>query len=193
MRQNIFLITLLSLGLPLLGFTQNRYFTRTGNISFFSEELLENIEAHNKQVSSFVDFSTGEMVFSVPMKSFQFRKSLMQEHFNENYIESHKYPKSTFKGSIENAKAVNLQQNGTYKVKVSGQLTIHGVTKPVTADGTLEVKSGKVAAKSVINVKPEDYAIEIPLLVRGHIAEIIQVTINMLYEPYTTNTASTPK
>ena len=108
MRQNIFFIALLSLGLPLLSFAQNRYFTRTGSISFFSEEVLENIEAHNKQVSSFVDFSTGELVFSVPMKAFQFRKSLMKEHFNENYIESHKYPKSTFKGSLENIKAVNL-------------------------------------------------------------------------------------
>jgi polyisoprenoid-binding protein YceI len=171
---------------------QSRYFTRTGSISFFSEEVLENIEAHNKQVSSFLDVSTGELVFSVPMKAFQFRKSLMQEHFNENYIESHKFPKSTFKGNIQNMQSVNLQQDGNYKVKVNGQLTIHGVTKPIEADGTLEVKGGRIAAKSVINVKPEDYNIVIPLLVRGHIAEIIQVTINMLYEPYQANAAKQP-
>ena len=168
---------------------QSRYFTRTGNISFFSEEILENIEAHNKQVSSFLDVTTGEIVFSVPMKAFQFRKSLMQEHFNENYVESHKYPKSSFKGSIKNIKEVNLQQDGVYKVKVSGQLTIHGVTKPIDADGTLDVKDGRIGAHSVINVRPEDYDIQIPLLVRNHIAKIIQVTINLLYEPYQANAA----
>ncbi|MDB5260819.1 MAG: hypothetical protein JWQ14_100 [Adhaeribacter sp.] len=171
---------------------QSRYFTRTGNISFFSEEILENIEAHNKQVSSFLEVNTGEIVFSVPMKAFQFRKSLMQEHFNENYIESDKYPKSTFKGTIQDMKAVNLQQDGIYQVKVNGQLTLHGVTKPIAADGTLEVKGGRIGAKSVINLRPEDYNIQIPLLVRGHIAEIIQVTINLLYEPYQANAAKQP-
>jgi hypothetical protein len=175
-------------GLLLIAFSsgaQNRYFTRAGNISFFSEEVIENIEAHNKQVSSFLDVSTGELVFSVPMKAFQFRKSLMQEHFNENYVESDKYPKSTFKGSIENIKALNLQQDGIHKVKVSGQLTIHGVTKPVSSEGTLEMKGGKIGAKSVFMVTPEDYAIEIPLLVRNHIAKLIQIKVDMLYAPYT--------
>ena len=166
------------------GQAQTRYFTRTGNISFFSEELIENIEAHNKQVSSFISLESGEMVFSVPMKAFQFRKALMQEHFNENYVESDKFPKSTFKGTIENITAINLQQAGIYNVKVSGQLTIHGVTKPVSSAGTLEVKDGKILAKSTFNVVPEDYNIEIPLLVRNHIAKIIQVTVNLVYEPY---------
>jgi polyisoprenoid-binding protein YceI len=171
---------------------QSRYFTRTGNISFFSEEIIENIEAHNKQVSSFLDVTTGEIVFAVPMKAFQFRKSLMQEHFNESFVESDKYPKSSFKGSVQNINAVNLQQDGVYKVKVNGQLTIHGVTKPIDADGTLEVKGGRIGANSIINVRPEDYDIEIPLLVRNHIAKIIQVTINLLYEPYQANAAKQP-
>lgn len=171
------------------GQAQNLYFTRTGNISFFSEEVIENIEAHNKQVSSFLNVNTGELVFSVPMKAFEFKKSLMQEHFNENYIESDKYPKSSFKGRIDNIKTVNLQQDSIYKVKVNGLLTIHGITQPVNAEGTLEVKEGKIAAKSIFYVKPEDYAIEIPLLVRDHIAKNIQVTVNMNYEPYLANTA----
>ena len=163
---------------------QTRYFTRTGTISFFSEELIENIEAHNKQVSSFINLETGEMVFSVPMKAFQFRKALMQEHFNENYVESDKFPKSTFKGAIENIAAINWQQAGSYKVKVTGQLTLHGVTKPVSSEGIMEVKDGKILAKSTFQVVPEDYQIEIPLLVRNHIAKIIQVTVNLVYEPY---------
>jgi polyisoprenoid-binding protein YceI len=186
--QTLFWLLLVTFGSQ----AQSRYFTRTGNISFFSEEIIENIEAHNKQVSSFLDVTTGEIVFSVPMKAFQFRKSLMQEHFNENYVESHKYPKSTFKGTVQNIRAVNLQQDGVYKVKVNGQLTIHGVTKPIDADGTLEVKGGRIDANSVINVRPEDYDIQIPLLVRNHIAKIIQVTINLLYEPYQANAAKQP-
>lgn len=116
----------------------------------------------------------------------------MQEHFNENYVESHKFPKSTFKGHIQNMKDVNLQQDGLYNVKVAGQLTLHGVTRPVSADGTLEVKGGKIGAKSVFEVKPEDYAIEIPLLVRNHIAKIIQIKVNLLYAPYTETAAKTP-
>ena len=186
--QTLFWLLLVTFGSQ----AQSRYFTRTGNISFFSEEIIENIEAHNKQVSSFLDVTTGEIVFSVPMTAFQFRKSLMQEHFNENYVESHKYPKSTFKGTVQNIRAVNLQQDGVYKVKVNGQLTIHGVTKPIDADGTLEVKGGRIGANSVINVRPEDYDIRIPLLVRNHIAKIIQVTINLLYEPYQANAAKQP-
>ena len=186
--QTLFWLLLVTFGSQ----AQSRYFTRTGNISFFSEEIIENIEAHNKQVSSFLDVTTGEIVFSVPMTAFQFRKSLMQEHFNENYVESHKYPKSTFKGTVQNIRAVNLQQDGVYNVKVNGQLTIHGVTKPIDAGGTLEVKGGRIGANSVINVRPEDYDIQIPLLVRNHIAKIIQVTINLLYEPYQANAAKQP-
>ena len=163
---------------------QNRYFTREGNISFYSEAPIENIEAHNTQVSSFVNFDTGELVFSVPMKAFNFRKSLMQTHFNENYVESDKYPRGTFKGAIENIKSVNLQQEGLYKVKVNGQLTIHGVTQPVAADGTLEVKNGKVIAKSAFTVTPEQFEIEIPLLVRAHVAKIILIKVNAAYAPY---------
>lgn len=170
--------------LALSGKAQNRYFTRQGNISFFSEAPLENIEAHNTQVSSFINFDTGELVFSVPMKAFTFRKSLMQTHFNERYVESDKYPRSTFKGAIENIKSVNLQQDGLYGVKVKGQLTIHGVTQPVAADGMLEVKNGKVTGRSIFTVTPEQFDIKIPLLVRNNIAKTIRIQVLMVYEPY---------
>jgi polyisoprenoid-binding protein YceI len=182
MRKNLLLLAFLVLVLS--GKAQNRYFTRQGNISFFSEAPIENIEAHNNQVSSFVNFDTGEMAFSVPMKAFTFRKSLMQTHFNENYVESDKYPRSTFKGTIENIKSINIQQNGLYQVQVSGQLTIHGVTQPVKADGTLEVNNGKVIGRSLFTVTPEQFEIEIPLLVRAHIAKIIRIQVNAAYEPY---------
>jgi polyisoprenoid-binding protein YceI len=145
---------------------------------------LENIEAHNTQVSSFVNFETGELVFSVPMKAFTFRKSLMQTHFNEKFVESDKYPRGTFKGRIEDIKSVNLQKDGLYGVKVNGQLTIHGVTQPVATDGMLEVKNGRVVGRAIFTVTPEQFDIEIPLLVRNNIAKTIRIQVLADYEPY---------
>src|SRR5688500_15365572 len=107
--------------------------TRTGHISFYSSAKLEDIEAHNYQVSSSLNTETGDMAYVVMIKSFQFKKALMQEHFNENYMESDKYPKSTFKGKITDLSKVNFNKDGTYNVKVQGDLFIHGVTKNVTA------------------------------------------------------------
>jgi polyisoprenoid-binding protein YceI len=182
------LLLFAGLVLALSATAQNRYFTRQGNISFYSEAPIENIEAHNTQVSSFINFDNGELVFSVPMKAFSFRKSLMQTHFNENYVESDKFPRSTFKGTIDNIKSVNLQQNGLYPVKVQGQLTVHGVTQPVAADGTLEVNNGKVTARSAFTVTPEQFDIEIPLLVRAHIAKTIRIQVLATYEPYLAKT-----
>ncbi|MGV3503152.1 MAG: YceI family protein [Adhaeribacter sp.] len=182
MRKILLLILCLLPALTLKA--QNRYFTREGNISFFSEAPLENIEAHNNQVSSFINFDTGELAFSVPMKAFTFRKSLMQTHFNENYVESDKYPRSTFKGKIPDIKQVNLQKDGLYAVAVTGELTIHGVTQPVNADGTLEVKNGLVVARSAFTVTPEQFNITIPRLVRANIAKTIRIQVHVAYAPY---------
>jgi hypothetical protein len=166
---------------------QSRYFTKTGYIWFFSKAPLEDIEAHNKKVISFVDFATGEMAFSVPMREFEFRKSLMRQHFNENYVESDKYPKATFTGKFSNPKQVDLTRNAAYQVQVEGMLTIHGVEKKVSAPGTLEVKNGKVQGKSEFVVAPKDFDITIPLLVREHIAKEITIYVDILYQPYSGN------
>ncbi len=163
---------------------QNRYFTKTGYIWFFSKAPMENIEAHNKKVVSFIDFATGEMAFSVPMKAFEFRKSLMQQHFNENFVESDKHPKATFSGRFTNPQQVDLTKDAIYKVQVAGELTIHGVDKKVNAPGTLEVKNGKVQGKSEFVVAPADFDITIPLLVREHIAKEVTIYVDMLYQPY---------
>jgi polyisoprenoid-binding protein YceI len=164
---------------------QNRYFTRSGRISFFSEAPLENIEAHTEQVTSFVDLKTGDMVFSVPMKAFQFRKSLMQEHFNENFVESDKYPKGTFKGKITNIQIVDPAKDNTYQVNVEGTLTIHGVARAVKTEGTLQVNGNRIQGRSTFSITPQEFDIEIPLLVREHIAKRIDITVDMLYEPFT--------
>lgn len=162
---------------------QNKYFTRDGKVSFYSDASLEKIEANNSKATSVLDASTGQIEFSVLMKAFEFEKALMQEHFNENYVESNKFPKSVFKGKIENIADVNFDKDGSYPVKVKGQLTLHGVTKDVATNGTIEVKNGKITANSVFNILIEDYDIEIPKLVSEKVAKDVKITVNVSLEP----------
>ena len=141
-------------------FAQDKFFTKTGKISFYSKATLENIEAHNRSVTAVLDSKTGNMQFSALVKGFEFEKALMQQHFNENYLETTKYPKAEFKGQVVNNADVNYTKEGTYNVKVKGNLTIHGETKPVEADGTITVKGDKVQAESEFTVQLADYKIK---------------------------------
>ncbi|MDQ3845325.1 MAG: YceI family protein, partial [Bacteroidota bacterium] len=120
---------------------QDRYFTKSGDITFFSKAPLEDIEAKNKSVTAVLDTRTGDLQFAVLMKGFEFKKALMQEHFNENYVESDKYPRSEFKGTLINNSEINYQKPGTYTAKVRGQLTIHGITRDIETTGSLKVDS----------------------------------------------------
>ena len=158
-----------------------KYFTRTGHIWFYSHTPVEDIEAHNYKVSSVMDAATGKMEFAVLMTAFQFEKALMQEHFNENYVESEKYPKSMFKGQISDLSKVNWSKDGTYPVKVSGDLTIKDKTNPVTTDGTIEIKGDAVNAKSKFKIKLSDYNVEVPKMVRNKISEELEITVEMNY------------
>lgn len=155
-----------------------KYMTRTGKVTFFSSTPVENIEAINNEAACVVDAASGEMAFVVPIKSFKFEKALMQEHFNENYLESDKYPKADFKGKITNLGDVNFAKDGTYNVKSSGKMTIHGVTRDVVIPGTVTVKGGAVTATSKFNVKTADYKIKVPDMVSSKIAEAIEVTVS---------------
>ena len=155
--------------------------TKTGHIEFYSKTPLEEVEAHNRQVVSTLDPSTGEMAFMMLIKSFEFKKALMQEHFNENYIESDKYPKASFKGKITNLDKINFKKDGVYNAEVSGDMTIHNVTKPMSAKGTLEVKGGTVIANSKFFTVPHDWDIEIPSVVEDKIAKQIEVTVEATY------------
>jgi hypothetical protein len=157
--------------------------TKNGQISFFSKTPLENIDAVNNEVSSILNTQTGELAFAVLIKGFHFQRALMEEHFNENYMESSKIPKSTFKGKIANLSTVNLAKEGNYPVTVEGDLTLHGVTKKITVPGTILVKEGKVQALAKFKVKPQDYNIKIPGVVANKIAETIDVAVDCKYEP----------
>ncbi|MCO6476017.1 MAG: YceI family protein [Phaeodactylibacter sp.] len=154
-----------------------KYFTREGKVSFFSDAPVEKIEAHNSKATAVVDAESGRMEFAVLIKAFQFEKALMQEHFNENYMESDKYPKALFKGEVTNMDAIDLQKDGEYKAGVKGSLTIHGVTKEVEAPGKFVVKDGNITASSSFTVMVADYDIEIPAVVRDNIAKEVRIDI----------------
>lgn len=156
-----------------------KYKSVESKVRFFSEATLENIAADNKDGSSVFDEETSDIVFSIPITSFQFKKSLMQEHFNENYMESEKYPKAIFKGKVLNYEKGKANQ----KVSAKGDMTIHGVTKTITVDGTMEYKDGKIQLNSVFPVRLEDYKVKIPQVLWQNIAEEVEVTINFIYKP----------
>jgi polyisoprenoid-binding protein YceI len=177
--------TVLFLTFTFLFFSANaqKYMTRNGYIGFYSHTVMEDIKGDNNQVASVLDISTGEIVFQVLIKSFHFEKELLEEHFNENYMESEKFPKSTFKGKISNLSTVDFLKAGKYDVTVEGDLNIHDVTNKVTASGILEVISGGINANSKFNIIPEDYKINIPGVVRDNIAKNLEVTVTMKYAP----------
>jgi hypothetical protein len=179
--KRMFLLALL-LNIVVAGNAQ-KYLTKNGFIGFYSHTPLEEIKADNNQVVSALDTSTGELVFQALIKSFHFDRALMEEHFNENYMESDKIPKSVFKGKITNLSDVDFSKPGTYNVTVEGDLTIHDVTNKISSKGTIEVVDGGINANSKFNVVPEDYKITIPGVVRDKIDKTLEVTVTMKYTP----------
>ena len=160
-----------------------KFYTKNGKISFFSSASMENIEAHNRSVSTVVDAGTGDVQFSVLMKGFEFKKALMQEHFNEKYVESDKFPKSSFTGKIVNNGDIRYAVNGTYNAQVKGKLTIHGVTREVDIPGTITVTDGKLSIRSTFNVLVADYNISIPKIYKDNIAKSIRVSVDCSLSP----------
>lgn len=172
-------ILILLLFFPSALIAQDKYFTKSGKASFYSSTPAEDIEATNKSVTSVLDTKTGKIEFSMLIKSFEFEKALMEEHFNENYMESEKYPKSTFKGEITNMADIDLTKDGSYTAKVEGKLTIHNVTKDIKETATFTVKDGKISAKCDFKVKLKDYGIEDPSMIGKKIAEEVTVKISV--------------
>lgn len=162
---------------------QGKFYTKSGKISFFSSTSLEDIRANNKTVTVLLDSKTGELQVAALMKGFEFRKALMQEHFNKNYVESDKYPRAEFKGQVTNNNIVNYSIDGTYPAKVNGRLTIHGQTKEIETTGTIQVRAGKPLLHAVFTVLVADYKITIPRLYRDNIAKSIEVTFDCSLSP----------
>lgn len=158
------------------------YSAKEGTATFFSEAPLENIDATSSSVNSFINTSNGEIVFIIPITSFKFQKSLMQEHFNENYMESGTYKNAQYKGKIN--EPVDFTKDGTYNVSSTGLLTIHGVEKERTIYGSIAVKDGQAKLDSKFKVKLADHDVKIPKVVTENIAEEVEVTLAATYVPH---------
>jgi polyisoprenoid-binding protein YceI len=159
--------------------TAQKYVAEKSVITFFSDALIEDITASNAKTTSIFNKQTGELAFSVPVREFQFENKLMQEHFNEKYMESDKYPKATFSGKIIN---LDVAQTDVQQVKAKGKLTIHGVTREVEIYGTAQ-PGDKITVKTKFRVKLADYKIKIPQVVFQNIAEEVEVTVDITYKP----------
>ena len=164
---------------------QDIFFTKTGTVIFESSTPLETIYAENNQVTSFLKTTDGELNFAGLIKSFKFKNALMEEHFNENYIESANFPKAVFKGQILNWTAIDLTLEEVQEADIAGELTLHGVTKKIATTGTLLPQNGKISGSCKFVVSAEDFDIKIPAVVRDKIAKEITVSVDVNYEPYT--------
>jgi hypothetical protein len=161
-------------------YSQQRFFAEKAVVSFFSDAVVEDISATNEKVTSIFDVLNGDVAYLMSIKDFQFPNKLMQVHFNEKYMESEKYPKSSFQGKIT---GFSMTATGIQQVKATGKLTIHGVTKTIEVPGTAEVNGNRLTVKSKFVVKLLDYNIKVPQIVWQNIAQQVDVTIDFVYRP----------
>ncbi len=174
------LLVLLFLFVGIFHVSAQKYITKTGSLKFeASVDSFEEIAAENKNTSAILESSTGEIAVLTLMKGFRFKIALMEEHFNENYVESDKFPKATFKGKIEDFDVSKL--SSTPKIfKISGDLTLHGKTKKITTNAKILKSGDKITVTGDFDVKPEDFDIEIPKLVSKKVADKVKTTFNLL-------------
>ena len=173
-----FLTIVALVGFTMTGFAQKQVSTKS-HIKFFSSTPAENIEANNYASVGTLNIDTGEIVFSVPMQSFEFEKALMQEHFNsKKFLDTKKNPKAKLTGKIANPEKVNFGKDGSYNAVVEGDLTINGVTNPIKENITFNVQNGKIELQSKFNVTLADYKVAF----KGgkpstNIAKVVEVTV----------------
>ncbi len=179
------LALLLIVLLPTIIFAQTKYITRAGHAKLFSTTSAEDITANNYKITSSLN-TDGDIVFSIPVQSFEFKKALMQKHFNQpNFMDSKQFPKIKFKGTIDNLSDVKWDKDGEYKVTITGDLTIKDVTKKITEEGSITVKGDEITAKSVFIVEQiGDYGVGKPKSSKkkDNVADDIEITYNGTYK-----------
>jgi polyisoprenoid-binding protein YceI len=162
---------------------QEKYYTKNAAISFYSTTPLEDIEAAHKSTVCVLDTKTGSLQFSTLIKGFEFENKEMQDHFNEHYLESDKFPKAEFKGQVANNATVNYDKPGTYPVQVTGLLTIRGITKEVQSNGVLKVEKSGLLANAAFTIKLADFGIKIPSLASDKIAKTVKISVDAKLDP----------
>jgi len=184
MKKSILTIAIaLFVGASSLFAQDTKLVNKNGHISFYSHTAIEDIQANNYKVVSTIDMTSGAVVFSVPMQSYEFEKAAMQKHYNSpKFLDTKTYPKSKFKGKITDVSAVNFSKDGTYSVTIKGDMNMHGVTKSITEKATIRVKGGKVTLDSKMKITLADYKIAF----EGgkpstNIAKTIDVTVKTAY------------
>jgi polyisoprenoid-binding protein YceI len=173
------IVILFFLGISSTAWAQ-KFAAESSYVLFYSHAAIEDIKAENKKSSSMFNTSTGDVVFAIPNQDFQFQKSLMQEHFNEKYMETEKYPRATFQGKIS---GFDEKATGTQNATAKGKMTIHGVTRDVEIPGTMEMVDNKITLKSKFIIVLVDYKVQRPQLLWKNIAEQVEVTIEFTYKP----------
>jgi hypothetical protein len=156
---------------------QAKLYSKEAKISFFSKTAMENVEAQNKRALCVWDTATGQLEFSVLIKGFEFDRALMQEHFNENYMESDRFPKAAFKGELILKDKQSLLTDNNFKAQANGILTIHGVSKQVAVPVNISVKNGVIGSSAEFSVRPPDYKISIPAIVADKINKEIRISV----------------
>lgn len=180
------LLLLASIFFTGLTITAQTFYTKNGTLNFNATSAAspEKIDASHRQAVCVIDTKTGAMQLSVLMKGFQFKRALMEEHFNENYVESDKFPKAEFKGTIVNNNSVSYLKDGVYGIQVKGKLTLHGETKDVETDGKLTIEGSKITAAANFSIPLADYKISIPGVVADKVAKIATINVLCTLEPF---------
>lgn len=159
-----------------------KYYSNSGNITFTSEAPVEKIVSLNKQVTCMLNTATKDIAFKVLMKSFEFEKQGMYDHFNQEYLETDKFPNATFLGKVTDN--IDLSKNGSYMVTVDGTLTIHGVAKAIRQTGKIEVADGKISLKAGFSIQLSDYGIQVPNNYVKRLSNTVQLSVNAVLSPY---------
>ncbi len=157
-------------------FIEPVYTSQKNEVRFYSQAPLEDIEATSTKLRGAMTLESGKLLFVIPLNSFVFEKQLMQKHFNEQYLETDKYPEARFDGYFKESP---IELEGSHEVPFEGLMTLHGVSRQITGKAVLEREGNIIRGKSIIEIKLEDYKIKIPRMVIKNIAEVVEVTINI--------------
>ncbi len=167
-----------------IAFSQQLYRSSQSTVSFFAGTPIEDIDAKNEKALSFINIATGEVIVSIPNTAFEFRRPLMQDHFNENYMESGKFPKSEFKGKIDNPGSIAWGSSQQYDITVTGKLIIHGIEKTRTLPAHIKCEKDRLLAELQFKVALADHNIDRPKILWEKLADTVNVRANFRYELY---------